>query len=262
MILDVRLGLNAEYTLSYQLFENRVAERVWLRSKDFDQQFVSRTEFHNFGESREEILAKMQRSIRNIKQLRPHLFKEADDLNTLHINFPDMIKTATGKLKEELSAFNYHLHHLEDFDRGKVQDPWFLCAPQNDDGEPLETSDFDLFTPIYMKNHLYMNYPHVGKHLLEIYYDKDLDVPENHIKPHSLIKNTFVCWLGRNGRPWRRQALTEKVKNYCKKIQHKLPYDINDKRLAIGHLPLGKLMHTPDMDKIFKNQYVHSVEAR
>lgn len=262
MILDFRLGENAEYTLSYQLFDNRVAERVWERAKDFDQQFVSRTEFHNFGETRAEIESKMFDAVRDIKRLQPNVFSDTDDLNVLHQNFPDMMKTAEGELRSVLSTFNYYLHHLEDFDRGKVQDPWFLCAAQNDDGEPLEAADYKLFTPIYMKNHLYMNYPHIGKHLLEIYYDRDLDVPEDHIKPHSLIKNTFVCWLGRNGRPWRRQALTEKVKNYCKKIQNKLPYDINDERLAIGHLPLGKLTHTPDMDKVFKNQYVHSIEVR
>lgn len=262
MILDVRLGHNAEYTLSYDLFDTRVSERVWNRVNFFDQEFVSRTEFHNFGESRAEIRNKMNASVQKIKQMRPNVFTDADDLNALHKNFPDMMKTAEGDLKNELSAFNYYLHHLEDFDRGKVQDPWFLCAAKNDDGEPLEKEDYNLFTPIYMKNHLYMNYPHIGKHLLEIYYDKDLDVPEDHIKPHSLIKNTFVCWLGRNGRPWRREALTEKVKNFCKKIEHKLPYDINDKRLAIGHLPLGRLAHTPDMDKVFKNQYVHSIGVR
>jgi len=262
MILDVHLGKNAEYTLSYNMFDNRVAERIWQRFKTFDQEFVSREQFHNLGETKEQIESNMYSCVDKIKELCPEVFKDADDLNTLHVNFPDMMKTAQGELREQLSSFNYYLHHLEDFERGKVKDPWFLLAAKNDDGEPLQDEDYKMFNPIYMKDHLYMNYPHIGKHLLEIYYDQDLDVPKEHIKPTSLLKNTLVCWLGRDGKPWRREALTNKVKNYCKQIQDKLPYDIDDKRLAIGHLGLGKLNHKPDLLAVYKYQYVHSVTVR
>jgi hypothetical protein len=41
-----------------------------------------------------------------------------------------------------------------------------------------------------------------------------------------------------------------------------LPYDINDKRLAIGHIALGKISGSVDLDKIAKHQYINRVEAR
>jgi len=261
MIIKINLGINADYSLKYELYNHRVATRIWERFKVFDQQFVSRTEFHNFGETHKQIEDKMYECVKIIKDLCPGVFVDGDDLNVLHKNFPDMMKTATGKLRSELSKFNYYLHHLEDFQRMKTDDSWFLVAAQNDDGEDLQDSDYDMFNPVVMKDHLYMNYPHIGKHLLEIFYDKDLSVPKEHICPTSILKNSLFCWLGKSGNPIRRYFLTNAVKDYCKQIQHKLPYEINDKRLAIGHICLGKLLHEPDLLKIKQYQYVHSVES-
>ena len=60
----------------------------------------------------------------------------------------------------------------------------------------------------------------------------------------------------------RYSTVLEHVKNYCKQIEHKLPYALDDKRLAIGHIHLGKLTHEPDLEQIGQNKYVHSVVSR
>ena len=115
MFLDIHLGNEANYKLTYELFDNRVAEKLWHRFQTLDLDFVSRTQFYNFGESEYDVQSKLTESITNIKRLLPDQFKDhADDLNSLHVNFPDLVKDTHGELRHWLSMFNYHLHHMED----------------------------------------------------------------------------------------------------------------------------------------------------
>ena len=143
-----------------------------------------------------------------------------------------------------------------------LQNKRFLVTHQ-DPGEPLADSDYDLFSPTRLTNHLYMNYPHVGKHIMELYYDQDINIPKSHIIPTSLLKNDCVAWFGKNqfASP-NNHSIIKSIKRWLIPIANKLPYDIDDRRLAIGHIPLGKVLGEPDLDQIQKNQYVYSIEAR
>jgi len=260
MLIDIHLGHNAEYTLTYELFDNRVAERIWQRFQTHQFDMISRTQFYNFGETVESVQQKLNNSIQQIKHLLPGQFTDAVDLNYLHINFPELVKDTTGELRQVLSMFNFHLHHLEDITR--YQNKRFLIAHQ-DPGEPLEDSDYELFSPTRLTNHLYMNYPHVGKHIMELYYDQDINIPKSHIIPTSLLKNDCVAWFGKNqfASP-NNHDIIKTIKRWLLPIANKLPYDINDKRLAIGHIALGKIFGSVDLDKIAKYQYINRVEAR
>jgi hypothetical protein len=44
-------------------------------------------------------------------------------------------------------------------------------------------------------------------------------------------------------------------------MHNKLPYPLEDKRLAIGKIPLGKLTHEPNKELIKQNRYIHSIIA-
>lgn len=262
MLLKINLGHNAEYTLTYKLFDNRVATRIWEMYNTYkNYEFVSRTQFYNFNETLKDVQDKLNESIANIKRLKPEIFKGGINLNRLHENFPDNVHNETGELRDWLSMFNYHIHHMEDITRYKNK-RFLVSVKSGGTGfEPLEMSDYDLFYPTRKRNHLYMNYPHVGKHLIELFYDNDIDIPATHIQPTSILKNDLLAWFADDQFANNPEKLIKNVKRWCVKIAHKLPYDVNDKRLAIGHIPLGKLTHEPDIKAIGQNKYIHSVLA-
>ena len=261
MLIDIHLGYNAEYTITYELFDNRVAEVIWNNYKQNNYEYVSRTQFYNWGETQQEVQADLDNSIENIKRLKPEIFVGGEDLNRLHENFPDHVHTESGELREWLSMFNYHLHHLEDIIR--YQNKRFLISVANGDPapQPLLLEDYKLFSPTRRKDHLYMNYPHVGKHLIELWSDNDVDVPAEHIVPTNLLKSDLLCWFAPD-QCTDASAITKAVKRWCMNISHKLPYSLDDPRLAIGHIELGRLAHTADTSRISQNKFVHTIESR
>ncbi len=263
MLIDFHLGRNAEYTITYRLFEHRVAERIWQRQKETGHlhEYVSRTEFYNWGETEQDVRDRLSESVDMIKKLAPDLkFNDSDNLNTLHVNFPDLVATATGDLLHWLSMFNYHLHHLENITRG-AKTSFLTCTSQRYNPEPLEEPDYKLFTTSKKYGWLYMNYPHVGKHISELFFDNDLDIPAHQIVPTSILKNDFYAWFDTDTQH-DDNKLKKYIKRWCVQIAHKLPYPPGDPRLAIGYIPLGELVADVDHDMIAQNRYIHSVVAR
>lgn len=258
MLIDIHLGENKEYSLTYELFDNRVARRIWERYQEIDFTYLDQKQFYNFTEDEEQVKQKLNESIENIKRLSPGIFTDADDLNSLHVNFPDLVKDAEGELSYWLSMFNYHVHYYEDVTRFKTKR---FLSTTIDNGEPLEDEDYNLFSPTRLTNHLYMNYPHVGKHIMELWIDKDTDIPADHIVPTSILKNDVVAWFAPNQCTENPKRVVKNIKRWCVQIADKLPYQLDDKRLAIGHIPLGKLTHEPDLNLIAKYQYFNSVTA-
>ena len=262
MLIDIHLGHNAEYTLSYDLFDNSVAEYVWNCYKQNNYEFVSRTQFYNFDETSSDVQAKLTESIINIKRISPDLVPDETDLNRLHETFPDNVHDATGELRHWLSMFNYHLHHLEDIQR-QANTRFVVCIAE---GEPqpraLTEKEYHYFSPVRLQNHLYANYPHVGKNILELVNDNDVDVPADHIVTTSIAKADLLGWLAPDHLLGQEAEVNTAVENFCKQIENKLPYPVGDPRLSIGWIELGKLISEPDLHLIGQNKYVHSIESR
>ena len=123
----------------------------------------------------------------------------------------------------------------------------------------MQDSDYDLFTPDMKKNWLYMNYPHVGKHIMAIFNDGDIDIPQDQIQPTSILKNDLAGWLDDDVIAGKRYLLN--LNRFLAKIHHKIPYTIGDKKLAVGKIPLGKLIHEPEVSEIKKYRFIHSIKA-
>ena len=262
MLLDINLGQQSEYTLTYELFENSLAEYVWNCYKQNNYEFVSRTQFYNFGESTLEVQAKLTESIDNIKRIRPDLVPDETDLNRLHETFPDNVHESEGELRHWLSMFNYHLHHLEDIQRQANTRFVVSIAKGEPQPRPLTDAEYQYFTPVRLQNHLYANYPHVGKNILELVNDNDTDVPAEHIVPTSIAKADLLGWLAPDQFLGQEAEVSIAVENFCEQIEHKLPYPYGDPRLSIGWIELGRLTHEPDLSVIGQNKYVHSIESR
>ena len=262
MLVDVNLGENAEYTLTYEFFNNRVATRIWERFKEHDYPVISPDRFYGFGETKQEVEQSLKDCVKQLKALRPEIAIESMDLNHLHDIFASTHyelqkeKYPSQKLNDLLVKLNYTIHHLEDISR-HAKKRFITCT--NDPGEPLQDTDYDLFTPDLKKNWLYMNYPHVGKHIMAIFNDGDIDIPEEQIQPTSILKNDLAGWLDDDVTAGKRYLLN--LNRFLAKIHNKLPYTIGDKRLAIGKIPLGKLTHEPDLSQIKKYRFIYSIIA-
>lgn len=266
MLLDIHLGTNADFTLTYQLYDNSSSELFYNRIKQQENIVVSRTQFYNFDESEQDIKHKLESIVQDIKSNYPKLLDSdsTDDLNTLHTNFPKYHETATGKLKELLQDFNYTIHHLENLQLNKNRNTKRFLFACEDSGVDLPIESYNLFTPQKKFGELYMNYPHVGKHLFEVFLDNDIDVPGDQIQLTSKMCNGVYAWLGDDSYQdaTAYSQLQIQMMMFYNNIQNKVGLDWGDPKLTIGYLPIGMLVNKQDIDQVAHNKYVHSWSCR
>jgi len=219
MYLNIHLGTNKDYTLTYKLARHTVAEKIWTRFISNQYEYVSRTQFYNWGESVQDVEAKLDESFAKINELAPQL-----DISPNHIpsNFADIVLRAKGEVRHGLNMLNYHLNHYQDIT--KLGNKRFLLATNSGGPGPifLEDSEFELFSPTRLPNHLYMNYPHIGKHILDVCAERDPDIDEDSIVPTYWLKNDLLAWFG----PPQFENPTEvlaHVNDYLLTIEDRLP---------------------------------------
>ena len=259
MLIDVYLGHNKEVTLTYKLYNNNVTQLFYERLSTQKNNVVSRNEFSNFGESAQDIKQELNTIIDKLKNLVPELLgnDDAENLNQLHINFPaNEQKYKNNKpVFELLRDFNNRIHHLERLQKGNVNTA-FLFTVDDDPGVDLPEEAYSMFTPDKKFGELYMNYPHVGKHFTELYFDRDVDIPKDQIKLTDKMASGLYCWLGDNVSMSKRRMLD--MYKFFLTIEHKLPYSWQDPKLAIGYLPLGTITHDIDINTISQHKHLHS----
>ena len=258
MILDLHFGKNKEFTLSYKLYNNPESKQLFKRLQTQKNELVSRTEFYNFGETIEDVDAKINSVITKLVDLK--VIKSSNDLNKLHEDFARYESMYPNTEKQRLLwDLNIHIHHKEDLLKAAGEKRINLAC--YDDGEPLLDDAYERFTIQKDYGVLYMGYPHVGKHLTELFLDNDIDIPEEQIVPTNLLANYLVCYLG-EGRYQQRidvDVFMLDLLNFYRKIENKMPYKWGDKKLAIGSLPLGELVDkNVDISPLDKYKYVHS----
>ena len=176
MKLDIHLGIEGDFTISYNLYDNDVSRLFLMRMSGQENKVVSRTQFYNFGETQTQIEEKLLDISEQLKTLGLIKSTNQADLNILHENFPRLHAEHTGKTRELLRMFNYYIHHLEDISRGYNGKRFlFTCE---DKGVDLPEEAYEMFTPTKEYGKLYMNYPHVGKHFMELFGDQDVNIPQ------------------------------------------------------------------------------------
>ena len=262
MILDLHLGKEANLTISYNLYDNDVSRLFYQRMSEQQNAVVSRTQLYNFGETQSEVEEKLLNISEQLKTLGLIKSTSQADLNILHENFPRLHAEHTGEIRELLRMFNYYIHHLEDISRGYNGKRFlFTCE---DEGIDLPEQAYEMFTPTKEYGKLYMNYPHVGKHFMELFGDQDVNIPQEQIQLTHKMCNTLYCWFGEDKFTNQHEldGLMLSMFMFYRQIEHKLPYKWKDPKLAIGYLPLGELNQDVDTDAIANNKYVHSWSCR
>lgn len=273
MLIDFHLNTRARhllkkpptYTLTFELYKNRVARRIWEIVLNNNFPPISRDRFYGFNDDPEEVKKSLEICTQEIKKLRPDLNLEKVDANYLHENFVNLHSKLTDskldkKLRHWLSVLNYRIHQYEQVTAYEVPPKRFITTT-NFPGEPLEDDDYDLFTLKADKNILYMNYPHVGKDPFALYTDNDYSIPKEHIQPTSILKPDFLVYFTEPKHPEPDVLLTN-AKRFLARIYNKLPYDIDDKKMSYGRIPLGKLVGSVDLDVIAENKFLDSISVR
>ena len=264
MIIDIHLGHNAEHTLSYELYDNDVARLFHKRLHEQENKVVSRTQFYNFGETEESVQAELMAVTERLQELGIVQDASLQTLNNLHENFPNAHDESEGEVRELLRMFNYHIHHLEDIRRKHYNGSRFIFACK-DAGTDIPAEALDMFTVRRRYGELYMHYPHVGKHLLEVFADNDVNVPADHLICTNVMRNTLCGWFGedRFTTTIEQENLMMSLFMFYRQIMHKIPYQWKDPKLAIGYLPLGMLIDLEqDINIINDNKYIHSWSCR
>jgi hypothetical protein len=264
VIIDIHLGHNAEHTLSYELYDNDVARLFHKRLHEQENKVVSRTQFYNFGETEESVQAELMAVTERLQELGIVQDASLQTLNNLHENFPNAHDESEGEVRELLRMFNYHIHHLEDIRRKHYNGSRFIFACE-DAGTDIPAEALDMFTVRRRYGELYMHYPHVGKHLLEVFADNDVNVPADHLICTNVMRNTLCGWFGedRFTTTIEQENLMMSLFMFYRQIMHKIPYQWKDPKLAIGYLPLGMLIDLEqDINIINDNKYIHSWSCR
>jgi hypothetical protein len=172
----------------------------------------------------------------------------ANNLNRLHIHFPELEKSETDTTRlEQLSAYNDLIHELETLNVAKKFNKNFsyiLICPDihNELNELISIEDFKYFTPNRNIGDLMLHYCHVGRHPLELYLNNDVNCPVEQIVPQYRISPYHTLRFSKFTLDWK------KFTNFYYDSKLAWPYKIEDPRLAIGYIPIGTLIKINDVE--------------
>lgn len=172
-----------------------------------------------------------------------------DDVNNIHTHFVDSDRATeyTKTCDQTLwSLLNSQLHGLEAIDRRKQsrepQGQVFIEIPYREQYD-LPESAYQHFTVKKTFGYCYANYPHVGRHIYEIFQANNYDVDTDHIVPMHQIAGSIHLWFGKTTSDMITVMRMNSIKDWFDKnqISKKINIEWGDSRLAIGWLPVAKL---------------------
>lgn len=174
-----------------------------------------------------------------------------EDINFVHTFFVDSPRTINHEL---WNGLNLYLHGIEILERSKkkyLQGQVFVGFP-NSELKDIPQDSYRYFTVKKTFGYCYANYPHVGRHILEMFLSKDEHAHDDHVLPmHKISANSYL-WLGSTNH-WlavfkkRIQLKSWFIKN---KIDQIVDMPWGDPKLAIGWLPVAKLVTKIDRQNL------------
>ena len=172
----------------------------------------------------------------------------ANNLNRLHIHFPELEKSETDPIRlAQLSTYNDLIHEIETLNAAKKFNKnvsYILVCPDihNELNELISIEDFKYFTPNRNIGDLMLHYCHVGRHPLELYLNNDINCPDDQILPQYKISPFHTLRFSKF------TVDQTKFTNFYYTSKLKWPYEITDPRLAIGYIPIGTLIKINDVE--------------
>ncbi len=264
MTVTVTLEMKDRSTLDlvYDLF-NYEHSKLWFKSLkdscDLKIPLVDTDRVYNFNpltESCINSISNCNKVIENINsQLQdiqiPFVTEEylQEDVNYIHTHFVDSDRSVEyTKTCDPLlwSALNAHLHGLEAIARRKnfkePQGQIFIEIPYREQYD-LPDNSYEYFTVKKTFGYCYANYPHVGRHIYEMFQSEDNNIDNEHIVPMHQIAGSLHLWFGKTTSDIVTNKRLESIEYWFKKnnIKNKIKMEWGDPKLAIGWLPVAKL---------------------
>lgn len=248
--------------LVYDLFDYPHTE-LWFKSlKNFCDQELPLTDtdrVYNFNPSYESCLSAISQCnnvIENInlqlEGIQIPLVTEQhlqDDVNNIHKYFVDSDRAVEyTKTCDPIlwSSLNAHLHGLEAVARRKrstePQGQIFIEIPFREQYD-LPDSAYQYFTVKKTFGYCYANYPHVGRHLYEMFQANEDHLDKEHIVPMHQIAGSLHLWFGKTTSDLITDMRMNSIKQWFteNKIDDIIKMQWGDPRLAIGWLPVARL---------------------
>lgn len=263
-----------EISLTYQVFDNEHS-KLWLQSiSDFvssNKPLIDNDRIYNFKDYELELKLQLDNCNSTIELLNNkyklnipniRLEKLQEDVNFVHTFFVDSDRRKDDDLL--WSKLNDFLHGLEIIQRGKnkkLQGQVF-CSFIDSVKYDIPDDSYQYFTTKKNYGYCYANYPHVGRHILEMFNAKDTEAHDDHVLPMNKIAGDFYLWFG-NTTSWmydlkRRFDIKRWFKqNHIDKIVNKR---WGDPKLAIGWLPVAKLNQHVDKEQLIGICQIKQIE--
>lgn len=257
MKLNVYVGENKEYKIEYELYDNPTVRLIYDRLKTVSA-VVDNKQLSGFR-NESVIQSDLKNIVNKLNSLGFSIEYTPEDLNKLHTNFPENLQRYEHdtEISHALSLFNNLIHDLETANTGSAKN-WVLHGL--DAGEPLLDESYSMFE-LPQSGKLYMNYPHVGKHFLELFMDQDFDCPEEQIVLTNRYNASLVQFF--SDRSYSFEEAEPFLKDFYDKVKDKMKYSWGDDRLAIGYLPIGDMINDVNEVQgiIASHGYMHSWET-
>lgn len=249
-------------TLVYDLFNYEHVE-LWYKSlKKFCDQKIPLTDtnrVYNFNPLSESVYDSIADCNNVIEKINLQLINVQiplvtenylqDSVNNIHKYFVDSDRAVEyTKMCDPIlwSALNAHLHGLEAVARRKQssesQGQIFVEIPYREQYD-LPESAYQHFTVKKTFGYCYANYPHVGRHIYEMFQAQDDNIDEEHIMPMNQIAGSLHLWFGKTTSNIITEMRMKSIEHWFKenKIDNKIKMNWGDPKLAIGWLPVAQL---------------------
>jgi hypothetical protein len=158
-------------------------------------------------------------------------------LNCLHIHFPELEKEELDPIKRnQFTRFNDLIHGLQQIlNKSRKENIYLLLCCDNSHKIKIDDEDFKFFKPYVNFGDLTLQYCHVGRHPIELFLSNDIDCPKDQIIPQYQYSSYHTL------RFFTIPNLSEIFKNFYNTSKLSWPYKLEDPKLAVGYINLGKL---------------------
>lgn len=231
--------------------------------------FAENKSFYNFPHKEDQslnfLLKELDRVREELRKMHPTLVfpqldqnKLAESINHMHQNF------AHGHLVERLinsqnsfywTEFNRLLHAIEAAHYSEaamrssdLPDARMVLTWKQPNRVAIPEAVYSEYSLKINFGFAYFNYAQVGRQILEIYMAQDHELPIEHIQPARFFSADTSFWFGRDLSEETVEVLKNKIHKWFlqnKKLTDELCLKWGDPRLAIGRVPVAKLVNMP-----------------
>jgi len=261
-------------SLDYQTFDN-VHSQLWLQGiREFinsKQQLVDVDRVYNFNDYHAEFKSTLYScnqtiiELNKIYNLSINPIREQylqEDINYVHTFFVE-----SDRHRDNNSLWpklNELLHGLEIIERSKKKSMQgqVFCSMPNAVKYDLPEESYKYFTTKKQFGYCYANYPHVGRHILEMFNARDEHANDEDIIPMHKIAGDFYLWFGNNTPGYYDIVRKWNIRRWFKKesINKIVGMEWGNPRLAIGWLPVAKILQPISKQSLVGLKQLDSVQ--